>query len=81
MTYKTTIKNSISDLIKPYKAKIHIIMLENDDICQYMQRWYWTRHNAIMEALEEKDKQISVLQNKLNQIKAVIRKTTICLEK
>ena len=69
---KQSIKNSISDLIKPYNGKDTYYNVGDDDILQYMQRWYWTRHKAIMEASDEKDKQISVLQNKLNQIKAVI---------
>lgn len=70
------IKKSIAEGIKgafaPYAGEDKYFNVGDGDILQYMQRWFWTRHQAVMKALDDKDAKIRELESKLNQIKAVI---------
>lgn len=69
---KESIKTGIKDLFCPYRGGDSYYNVGDADIVQYMQRWYWTRHKAILQALDEKDEKIRELESKLNRIKAVI---------
>ena len=70
------IKKSIAEGIKgafaPYAGEDKYFNVGDGDMLQYMQRWFWTRHQAVMKALDDKDAKIRELESKLNRIKAVI---------
>lgn len=70
------IKKSIAEGIKgafaPYAGEDKYFNVGDGDMLQYMQRWFWTRHQAVMKALDDKDAKIRELETKLNRIKAVI---------
>lgn len=69
---KKSIKAGVKDLFRPYAGRDAYYNIGDEEIVGYMSRWYWTRHRSVLKALEEKDEQIRTLQNKINQIKAVI---------
>ena len=59
---KESIKTGIKDLFCPYRGDDSYYNVGDADIVQHMQRWYWTRHKAILQALDEKDEKIRELE-------------------
>lgn len=69
---KKSIQAGIQDVFAPYAGEDKYFNIGDGDILQYMQRWFWTRHQSVMKALDDKDAKIRELESKLNRIKAVI---------
>ncbi len=69
------VREEVKRLFAPYAGE------DNDnyynigdwDIVQYLQRWYWTRHKAILKSSEEKDEKIILLESKLRKIEKALQ--------